>query len=143
MQAGAHSSCRGTGSSAGMVVPEQALHVPGTYMLCGHTPCGSSWCLQSSRPRTGTSNLLSRRALPPAAGRPRSAPPAPASLEGDRGTAFSLAVAPRRRETKAAPRRRAAGCTKLEGRGSGLEASRRHPGLAPLQITDCCLWRVT
>lgn len=51
-------------------------------MQCGRTPCGSSWCPQSSRPRTGTSNPPSQRAPPPAAGTPRSEPPAPAALKG-------------------------------------------------------------
>lgn len=87
MQVGKCSSCRGMGSTAGSIVSEQALYVLGTYMLCGHMPCGSSSCPRSSRPHTGTSNLLSQRAPLPAAGRPRSVPPAPASLEEDRGMA--------------------------------------------------------
>jgi len=87
VQVGARSSLREAGRTAGGVTSEQALRVLSTYMLCGRTPGGSSWCPQSSRPRTGTSNLLSRRAPPPAAGRPRSSPPAPASLEEERGTA--------------------------------------------------------
>lgn len=51
-----------------------------THMRCAHRPSDSLWCLLSSRPHTGTSNLPGRRALPPAAVTPRSAPLAPAGL---------------------------------------------------------------